>query len=860
MPEERIADIDPQMEAAREPLRKSLRGQEEYESRHSTVREGVDRLSEGELDQVGELLSAGRRRGSRFTPEEAQQVGVSKPAYEAYAKLPEDYRAQMSELRDAAMERYQKTGSSDYAKEAQYYDKLMEQNPEYVPFARPDDYYIAFKDGDGKNLAMVNGKNTLEVKAEAARLLKEDPSLETAKQTGPLKMEIPIEGGKTNKPNIEALGEAARILKDDYGIELGVDSKVLGDIYRSVLAEKSAKGFAKRLLNAKLTPGESRDFIKSHFDYTKQVGRRVMDLKYGEDIAANINELRDIHAKGTDLKSQETTERNLKLLQDEWEFTKAGGTKRAIRRLSGATTVSQMGFDLAQAAIQPLQKVTHSYWTHKADLGADGAAAWARGNKVGTKLQVRNWFKKGEPDHSISPKDVTGFVPDGMEAPAFAKEVTDALVKQHQSGEFMDVNRSVYQNATPDPASTGAGKALQKGVEWAMKPMQIGEYNNRVSDFIGAYMGYRKQGVPMEAAEGKAVRLMERANNIGGDINTSAMTRNPVGAVAWKFKAFPTEFIMLMHRNATKTYADAISAGESKGKAAAKAAVPVVGPLVLTSIMAGYKGIPFVTDAWEAVRELKNSLLVGSDEEGLMDSLPQAVEEWSRKHGLPQEAREAISNGVFSLLGVDMSGRLGMDRVLGFDSDKTALQNIVGMMTGANQATVEKGQKAAEGLADRDPGKLAEGIAPRGLVNLGTAITGNQTVAGGEVLKLSPAERLAKAAGVQSMEASRKSAAASSVKKYELMKAAKTKKFADDIKAQLDMEDPRKGIDRIAKAVDAYNEANKDNPFLRIEMGKLMKSAIRNMRSKAGADPSKNRKLQKLESYYGSLEPVDEEQ
>ena len=112
----------------------------------------------------------------------------------------------------------------------------------------------------------------------------------------------------------------------------------------------------------------------------------------------------------------------------------------------------------------------------------------------------------------------------------------------------------------------------------------------------------------------------------------------------------------------------------------------------------------------------------------------------------------ATRMGILSLIGVDVSGRLGLDRIVGVQSDAGKAgalgQQALNVATGATMSQFDRTSKIGQGLAEGDIGKVASGALPRGVGNLAAAAEGEASI-GGAKRPMTTGERWLKGIGVQ---------------------------------------------------------------------------------------------------------------
>jgi hypothetical protein len=727
----RRADLSPQYKEARDPLDKLMQFRDLFVSEHSTVRGLAENLPEKERDIISVLMAKGREKARPFTPEQAKDIGLSDDGYKAYRAFVEDYRQQMLQRRDEAADLYRRTGDKDARNTALESNKILRENDEFVPASRYGKLSISFtapdKDGKPVTVAMVTGDDRADVLAKAAVLKASRPNLAQARQHP---IGVFDKGGRH------------------------IDSDVVG-------------GFNPHLTHADLIPGAEMDFVRAHHEYTRNLAGSLGKLKYGKAIDANISTL-DKMFKSKDLTTDQVkfagedpeeykagAHQASRALAEEWSFLLKGGVNPNIRQAGSGVTQMLLGGDIGQLLIQPVQLASHGSPTFSAYYGrGEGAKALNRGMKIGVKLQAKRFSdfltqSDAEPWGILNEKDVSGFTPKGMTDADFLVETRDVLQKAHDVGTFQDVAETVNMSRSPEPTRSGADRMGRDVSTALMMPMSIGEYTNRTSTFMGAYLEGRRRGLSLDDAYREAHDMSNRINNVSGDTNLSRMHTIPglggLLTIPSRLRGFAPQYLSLMEKNFLVSKERLIKEGKSPVAAAIGASYGPVSSLALISMLSGYKAVPMITDVWEMLRDALGT--VNATEKDL-PSIDAIIEEQGAKMNLPEPVRLAARMGVPALLGVDVSGRLGFNRIIGWNASKKTSENLINLGVGASGTQLDRMDMLGEGLAKDDPGKVSQAILPRGLFNAAQAADGAVSV-GGAPTDLSTFEKAVKFGGFQ---------------------------------------------------------------------------------------------------------------
>jgi hypothetical protein len=268
---------------------------------------------------------------------------------------------------------------------------------------------------------------------------------------------------------------------------------------------------------------------------------------------------------------------------------------------------------------------------------------------------------------------------------------------------------------------------------------------------------------------------------------------------------------------------DALSRRGQSGGERARAAAALAGITVMNTLSAGIIG-GLMIEPLRLVRAIWN-VMYGDDDEP--DDMNSAVESWATEITGNEKLGQALSRGAWNLLGVDLSSRMGLDRMLLFDppeqmSEDEGYKMIAQALGPIPSMFVQKGVAAYKSAVYKgDPlGAIMDLVPVRAfqdarksweIMNRGVTTTGGATVV--DPSEFNAAEGIVRALGARTSEESKASDKAATVYKYQAWKNARVRELANAYWRAMDSGDAA-AIAAANAAISKFNQRNPGAPIL----------------------------------------------
>lgn len=729
---------------------------------------------------------------------------LSPKAKETYRKARDMYVAHNDKVRQAIRERIERSELSPAKRKAllekmdgEFFKKVKGV---YFPLARFGQYVTVVKDSAG-NVVSANRSETMN-EAEATRKI--------------LQSQFPLAGGfKVGKVLKEKEFNASRdgvgrgfmadlfetLDKTNAGEEL-IDS--ISQLYLAALPDLS---WAKHGIHRKGTPGFSQDARRAFAQNMFHGARYLAKLRYADQLQTHLDDMQEhVAAKSDDEKYPSVAAQNV---VD--EMVKRHDAMMNPQTNPVSTALTSFGF-VFHLGLSPASALVNLSQTALVALPVMGAK-WGFTKSSAALLNASKQAAGNKNDISAVLK--------GDELAAYNEAVLSGVI---------DVTMAHDLAGIAQGEDSKVAAKIRPVMKWASFLFHHAEKFNRQVTFVAAYRLAKEAGADHSKAYAQAVKA-----TYDGHFDYSASNRARFLQGNWQkvillFKQYAQNMIYTLTRQAYQ----AVKAGTPEERSEARKALS--GLLVAHAMAAGVFGLPAVGMLLSAAS------MIGSDDD----------EPWDAKVALQnmladtigQKQAEVVAHGLSRLTPWDISGRVGLDKLLLPDiqeglSGTPAAQAWLASMAGPVAGI---GVNMVKGLADMGEGQYQRGLesmmptALRGplkayryasegnIDKTGVAINDEVSAAGvlGQALGLSPSEtRLAQEG---------KSAIYSADKAVQGRRSDLVRHFAMASLAQ-----DAEGVRDARKAIARFNERNASSKITQSQMVASVKARRRRIeQSKQG--------------------------
>lgn len=534
----------------------------------------------------------------------------------------------------------------------------------YFPLMRYGDYWLRIGKGPTQQFYM------FESIVDREQFLKKE--LRKTAETN--KPELEVERGNSMRElrNRSASTDTSELLKDIFDAVDKVGSfadkeDIKDQIYQLYLTTMPEQSFRRQFIHRKGTAGYSGDALRNFITSSLNMANQLARLKYGPRILGDITRAKE------SLKGNPDKDR-LEMFADEiFERAKLDIMPPAQSKFlrSAANVTNRVAFlyymtsvktALSQFSSLPIFGVPVLMSRH---APVKVAKEMSRFMNVFTQLGVTKEDAEGKVHFvmpTITESSAIKLSPEEMQAVEAMRD--RGLADVTMTYELMD------RRATPTTKYIGAWKtgtnimgALFHNVERMNREVMFMTSFRLSLDELNARRV--KGAAAVEAAIEQAVDDTYSALGNFVEGNRPRVMRSSVGKIALQFKVFPTFLTTYMVRNFYRM----LPLLNKEGKK--EAATQFFGTLGLSSLLAGYIGIPGITAAMGAAQALKN-LFADDDEEDPLEK--KDLEMWMRAVWIPNmfgEAKiggkkvgEILDAGVLnSISGYDLTSSLSMNNI-----------------------------------------------------------------------------------------------------------------------------------------------------------------------------------------------------
>lgn len=563
-----------------------------------------------------------------WTRLQARYNALTPGAKDVYARARDTYRQHMRDVRSAIKERIERTEISSERKAAML--KRMDDEffghikGVYFPLARFGQYVVVVKDAEGK-VANVSRAETM-AEADASR--------------GQLQRAFPSSKGYTVGKVLKAKDFVAErdsvgrgFMEQLYGVldKQGMDSKAraeledaLGQLYLSSLPDLS---WAKHGIHRKGTPGFSQDARRAFAQNVFHGASYLAKLRYGDRLQDELGEMQ----RRVDAGSDDPTFDSVKAQQVVDEMVKRHEAAMNPKTNALSTALTSLGF-IFHLGLSPASAMVNLTQTALVAYPVMGAK-WGFKKASAALLKASGEAARGKNDitGSLSPEEKAAF------DEAVRAGVVDVTMAHDLAGIAQGEDQNVSWKLRP----------VMRAASWMFHHAE--KFNRQVT-FVAAYRLAKQAGAGDKAAYEQAVQATYDGHFDYSANNRPRVMQGNVARVLLLFKQYGQNMVYTLARNAYQSLKGATPEQRSQARKA-------LGGLLTTHAMAaGVLGLPMVTTLLAAA-----SMLGGDDDEP-WDAQVALQNMLADTFG--QKPAEVLAHGLSRLTPWDISGRVGLDKLI----------------------------------------------------------------------------------------------------------------------------------------------------------------------------------------------------
>jgi hypothetical protein len=724
---------------------------------------------------------------------------LSPEAQAVYREARDGYKAHHEKVRKAIRERIERSELSSPKRHellAKMDDDFFQKvKGVYFPLARFGRYVTAVKDGTGQVVSVSRAETMPEAESARVALLKAFPA-ENGFSVG----RVTLDKEFVASHKMVGRGFMTDLYRSLEGVDLPTDQlaeleDTLGQLYLSSLPDLS---WAKHGIHRKGTPGFSQDARRAFAQNMFHGARYLAKLRYSDVMQDSLDAMQE-HVDEWGAVTEEFDQPKAQRVVD--EMLKRHDAMMNPKSNPLSTALTSFGF---------------LYY-----LGLSPAAAMVNLSQtalVAYPVMAGKWGYK---------KSADALLRASKESVAGKNNIRTQLTDKDEIAAYEQAVKAGVIDVTMAHDLAGISQGEDQKVSWALRPvMRMASYMfhqaelfNRQSTFMAAFRLAREAGATPKDAYEQAVKATYDGHFDYGAANRPRVMQGNVARVVLLFKQYAQNMIFTLARQAYQSVA-------GKSPEERRQARKVFAGLLTTHAMAaGVLGLPLVGPLLAAA-----SMLGSDDDEpwdaevALRNMLAEAV---------GQKPAEVLAKGVSRLTPWDVSGRVGLDKLIfpdlreGLEGQRWAETFATGML-GPVMGIGTNAAKAAQKIGDGDYGRALEDLLPIAARNpikaarywfegaqdrSGVAIKDEVSSAGalGQLVGFSPSEvRLAQEGKTAVMDADRR---------LNERRAELTGKFA-----KAAMKQDQAGMDEARQEIAKFNEKN---PGRRITAPQLWQSVRR---------------------------------
>lgn len=614
-----------------------------------------------------------RRRFEALTPE----------AREVYTKARDTYRQHMRDVRSAIKERIERAGMSSDRKAAML--KRMDDEffghikGVYFPLARFGQYVVVVKDADGKTASVSRAETMAEADAMRGQMVAAFPKDKGFSVGKVLK-------AKDFVAERDTVGRG--FMEQLYGVldKQGMDAKqraeledAMGQLYLSSLPDLS---WAKHGIHRKGTAGFSQDARRAFAQNVFHGASYLAKLRYGDQLQDQLGEMQ----RRVDLGAGDAGFDSVKGQQVVDEMVKRHDAAMNPKTNALSTALTSVGF-MFHLGLSPASAMVNLTQTALVAYPVMGAR-WGFRKSGAALLKASQEAVRGKNDitGSLSPDEKAAF------DEAVRSGVIDVTMAHDLAGIAQGEDRNVSHKLRP----------VMNAASWMFHHAE--KFNRQVT-FVAAYRLAREAGADQHQGYQQAVQATYDGHFDYSANNRPRVMQGNVARVLLLFKQYGQNMVYTLVRNAQQ----ALAAAKPEDRAAARKAL--AGLLTTHAMAAGVLGLPMVTTLLAAA-----SMLGGDDDEP-WDA--QVAMQNMLADAFGQKPAEVLSHGLSRLTPWDISGRVGLDRLILPDVQ----EGLEGQRLGESAMAAALGPVAGIGInALKGLQEMSEGRYQRGLETMAPSV------------------------------------------------------------------------------------------------------------------------------------------
>lgn len=597
---------------------------------------------------------------------------LSLDAKAAFRKARDMYSTHNEKVRQAIQERIMRSDLSS-AKKAALLERMdgeffQKVKGVYFPLARFGQYVTVVKDAGG-NVVSANRSETMNEAVATRKVLQKQFPLSGGFRVGKVLKDREFNAARDGVGRGFMADLFETLEKTGAGDEL-MDS--ISQLYLSALPDLS---WAKHGIHRKGTPGFSQDARRAFAQNMFHGARYLAKLRYADQLQSGLDAMQEHIAKQSENEAYDSVK--AQQVVDEMVKRHESMMNPDSNPLSTALTslgfVFHLGLSPASALVNLSQTALVAYPVMGAKWGFGKASAALL---VASKQAASN---KNDISSTLNEDERRAY------DEAVRRGVIDVTMAHDLAGIAQGEDAKV-------------SSALKPVVKYASFLFHHAEKFNRQVTFVAAYRLAREAGTAHDKSFDEAVKATYDGHFDYSASNRPRLMQGNVARVVFLFKQYSQNMIYTLTRNAQQ----AIKAETPEGRAEARKALS--GLLVSHAMAAGVFGLPVVGMLFSAA-----SLIGGDDDEP-----------WDAKVALQNmladsmgpKAAEVFAHGLSRLTPWDISGRVGLDKLLlpdvqeGLEGTRAAeswLAQAVGPVAGI-------GINMAKGLSEMGKGEYQRGL------------------------------------------------------------------------------------------------------------------------------------------------------
>lgn len=606
----------------------------------------------------------------------AQYQALSPAAKDVYARTRDTYSKHMQDVRSAIKERIDRSeiGGQRKAEMLKRVDDEFFGHTKgvYFPLARFGQYVVVVKDSNGKTVNVSRAETMSEANATRQQLQTPFPASEGFTVGKVLK-------AKEFVADRDAVGRG--FMEQLYGVldKQGMDSQqraeledALGQLYLSALPDLS---WAKHGIHRKGTPGFSQDARRAFAQNVFHGASYLAKLRYSDQLQDQLSEM-DKHIA---LRNSTAGYDSVRARQVLDEMHKRHESAMSPKSNSLSTALTSLGF-IYHLGLSPASAMVNLTQTALVAYPVM-AARWGYGKASAALIKASQEAVRGKND------------------------ITKALTADEKAA-FDEAVRSGVIDVTMAHDLAGIAQGEDMGVMWKFRPVMKwasflfhhAEKFNRQVTFVAAYRLARDAGAEPTKAYADAVQATYDGHFDYSSNNRPRVMQGNAARVLLLFKQYGQNMVYTLARSAQQSLKGASQ------QERAQARKTLGGLLVMHGLAAGALGLPMVTTLLAAAS------MLGGDDDDPWDAQVALQNMLADTFG--QKPAEVMAHGLSRLTPWDISGRVGLDRLIFPDIQEGLEGQRLGesAMAAALGPVAGIGINGLKGLQDMGDGRYQRGL------------------------------------------------------------------------------------------------------------------------------------------------------